>query len=99
MFSHTHIFISCCTTLLQLVHVQVGRKRLQIKLVAIILSNLNRFSKLFHWKTLWQRCNQVAIKIQPHLAYAEKYLVPYIGMFKKCAGRTGMLVADGAKLA
>jgi len=32
------------------------------KLMVIILSNQNRFTKFLHWKILWQICSKVVVK-------------------------------------
>jgi len=36
--------------------IQGGPKKVSHKVLSISLSNINRFSKFFHWRTLWKIC-------------------------------------------
>jgi len=46
------------------------RQKVSHKLITIILSQHNRFTKLFHWKIFWYTCTKVVLlKIASLLAY------------------------------
>jgi len=41
---------------------RVAHKKVSHKLLSISLTNIDRFSKFFHWRILWKICNKVVTK-------------------------------------
>jgi len=61
------------------VNYKVGKKRGH-RLLAIILSNLNRFTKFFHLRFLGKFADKCILNIPPHIAYVATLLCKTLGL-------------------